>query len=343
MENHFPPNLPASPYEARRAGADAPLAQKSTPKDVFLQLFNILTFYLSVVGFITLYIQYVNASFPDQLNYYFSVIASKVRWSTSILLIALPFYLLSGWMLGRELKAHPQKIELKLRHWLIYFTLFIAAVTIIVDLVILVNNFLSGELSTQFFLKVLIVLITVGAAFWYYLWDLKRKNIAGQLPKILAWVLAAVVVLSVVLGFFIVGTPLEQRQRRFDDQRVQDLQMLQSQIVNYWTQKQALPAKLSDLNDSISGFMAPKDPASKADYGYNVKDKLSFELCAGFITQSENLNSLGPKVRPLNGYNPGDPYSQSWSHSAGNTCFSRTIDPELYKTKNRTDLKTPID
>lgn len=47
---------------------------KSAPKDVFLHLFNIVTFYLSVVGFIILYVQYVNVLFPDKLNYYFTAI-----------------------------------------------------------------------------------------------------------------------------------------------------------------------------------------------------------------------------------------------------------------------------
>ena len=46
--------------------------KQNTPKDVFLYLLNILTFYLSVVGFIMLYVQYVAALFPDPLNLHFA-------------------------------------------------------------------------------------------------------------------------------------------------------------------------------------------------------------------------------------------------------------------------------
>ena len=138
---------------------------KSTPKDVFLQLFNILTFYLSVIGFITLHIQYINAVFPDTLNYYFTGIADAVRVSSSILLIAVPAYVFTAWLLAKDLAVEPQKRELKLRKWLVYFTLFVSAVTIIVDLITFVYNFLSGELTVRFFLKILVVLLVAGAVF----------------------------------------------------------------------------------------------------------------------------------------------------------------------------------
>ena len=39
-----------------------------------------------------------------------------------------------------------------MRKWLVYFTLFISAITIIVDLMIFVYNFLDGELTVKFFL-----------------------------------------------------------------------------------------------------------------------------------------------------------------------------------------------
>lgn len=300
---------------------------KSTPKDVFLQLFNILTFYLSVIGFITLFIQYINALFPDTLNYYFSGIADAVRIASSILLIAVPAYLFTAWLLAKDLMIEPQKRELKLRKWLVYFTLFISAVTIIVDLITFVYNFLSGELTTRFFLKILVVLLVAGAVFGYYMWDLKRKELLSNIPKILAITLLVIMLGSVAAGFFIIGTPFTQRNRRFDEQRVQNLQMLQGQVLNYWTQKGVLPEQTSILNDSISGFVVPVDPKTNESYGYRKIDQLTFELCANFSTVSEN-NSINNHVKyPV----PYDSYNQNWSYKAERTCFSRKIDPELYK------------
>jgi len=301
---------------------------KSTPKDVFLHLFNIVTFYLSVIGFITLFIQYINASFPDSLDYYFMNIANGVRWSSSVLLIAFPAYLLTTWFLEKDLISIPAKRDLKLRKWLTYFTLFVSAITIIIDLMTFVYNFLNGELSTRFFLKVLVVLVVAGAVFGYYLWDLKREEQKTKVLRILAIVSGVLVLGSVVLGFFIVGTPSEQRNRRFDDQRLNDLQVMQSQVVDYWTKKNALPTKLADLQDNISGFMVPTDPNTQIAYEYNIISPLSFNLCANFA--GSNLTDSLVNREPTY-YSPYDNYQQNWSHDKGRVCFERTIDPELYK------------
>lgn len=303
----------------------------SGPKDIFLHLFNIVTFYLLVVGFITLFIQYINALFPDALNYYFYGISDAVRVASSILFISVPAYLLSSWLLAKDLKEVPAKRDLGLRKGLLYFTLFVSAITIIVDLIIFIYNFLSGELTIQFFLKILSVLMIAAAVFGYYIWELKRTDLGSQLPKILATALSVVTLASIVAGFFIIGTPSTQRNRRFDEQRVSDLQSIQNQITYHWTQKGSLPANLAGLNDNISGFVAPSDPETKAQYEYRVTGTGTFELCADFKTVGPASNLNSPRTLA---YSPNDPYSQSWSHKAGHTCFDRSIDPELYKVQS---------
>jgi len=306
---------------------------KTTPKDVFLHLLNILTFYLSIVSFITLYLQYISSLFPDQLNLYYTSMTSGVLRSSSILIIAFPVFLLTSWLLAREIKEIPAKRELGLRKWLTYFTLFVSAVTIIIDLITLVYNFLGGELTSRFFLKVLVILIVAAAVFGYHIWDLRRKELKpSKLPRNLAWALSFVVVASIVLSFFIVGTPQEQRNMRFDERRVSDLQNLQYQLLNYWMQKETLPQSLILLQDSISGFIVPKDPETNIEYKYQTKSALSFELCADFKTSTSDAGPvLGrAKVSSLASY-PDDSFKQNWNHEKGETCFTRTIDPELYK------------
>lgn len=303
---------------------------KGTPKDVFLHLFNIVTFYLSMIGFIILYVQYVNALFPDKLNYYFTAISDLVRIASSILFVAVPAYIISAWLLAKDVTLMPEKRDLKLRKWLTYFTLFISAVTIIVDLIIFVYNFLNGEISVRFVLKVLVVLMVACGIFGYYMWDLKRKELVSKLPKILAIILAVFALGSIITGFFIVGTPTDQRNRKFDEQRVQELQMLQSQVINYWILKHNLPTDLSLLQDDISGFKVPADPETKIAYEYKILDPLKFELCANFTSVEDSLD------QGKNGQyyaTPLDVFQQNWKHDTGRTCFTRTIDPELYKTQ----------
>lgn len=301
---------------------------KSTPKDVFLHLFNIITFYLSVIGFIIMYVQYINATFPDALNYYFTGIANLVRTSTSMLFISVPAYIFTSWLLAKDLNTAPEKRELKLRKWLVYFTLFISAITIIVDLMIFVYNFLDGELDTRFFLKVLVVLLVAGAVFGYYMWDIKRIEIKSKVPKILAIILGVVVLGSIILGFFVVGTPKDQRNRRFDESRTQDLQSLQEQVIYYWQRKKTLPPTLDNLSDDIIGYVVPTDPDSKQSYEYTIVDPLKFELCAVFSIKSDDY---GISDKDMMYTSPYDATQQNWKHEAGRECFTRTIDPELYK------------
>jgi hypothetical protein len=99
-----------------------------------------------------------------------------------------------------------------------------------------------------------------------------------------------------------------------DEQRVTDLQMLQSQIVSvYWQSKGALPGTLADLQDPINGFQVPKDPQTAQQYEYIRKGERMFALCATFA-------AVG-----------ADP---AWPHEAGRVCFDRTIDVQLYPVRS---------
>ena len=71
----------------------------------------------------------------------------------------------------------PEKRNLRIRKWLIYFTLFAAALIIIGDLVALIFSLLGGELTVRFLLKVVTIFFVAGSVFYYYLWDLRRHNI----------------------------------------------------------------------------------------------------------------------------------------------------------------------
>src|SRR3989344_3725324 len=135
-----------------------------------------------------------------------------------------------------------------------------------------------------------------------------------------------VVVVAVVAGFFIIDSPAEERLRQFDEQRVGDLRMIQGEVINYWTQKGALPKTLADLKDDVRGFYLPTDPESKEQYSYQVMGKYEFSLCANFAraTYVQTLQTSNAKpvpMRPMEfqGYLPED-----WEHLAGPNCFSRT-------------------
>ena len=127
------------------------------------------------------------------------------------------------------------------------------------------------------------------------------------------------VAVAVIAGFFIIGSPMQARLQLFDAQRVNDLQRIQSEIVNYWQMKGRLPETLNALRDDIRGFVPPADPETKAPYEYMVKGPMSFSLCATFVVPSV-MKDAGPVT-----YDMGQFY-----HGSGRQCFERTIDKDLY-------------
>lgn len=310
---------------------------KSSPRDVFLHLLGFAALYVSAVTLITLLFAYIDYIFPDRLSFYLSGTLDQIRWSSSALIVIFPVFLLVSWMLSKEFSRSPEKRELRFRKWLIYFTLFIAAVTIIVDLIMLIFNFYSGELTVKFFWKILVVLLATGGIFGYYRWELGRSDKKTTWPRTFAWITMAVIAAALVGGFLIVGAPVTQRARRFDDQRVSALQSIQYQVLNYWQQKDKLPEKIDDLRDDINGFIPPRDPETNELYEYKVVDQATrrFQLCGTFKTNSNfYARSVAPVAVPIR-MDYYDPYSQNWDHGIGRVCFDRSIDPDLHGLPER--------
>lgn len=154
--------------------------KKTSPRDVFLHLLAIITLYVSAVSFGVLWFQYVNVLIPDVLqgdNYYaYSGVYQAMRWSIASLIIVFPAYLWTSWFLNKAYIADPAKRNIRIRKWLVYFTLFAAALIMLGDLVRIVYNLLNGELTARFVLKVIVVFFIAGSVFIYYFWDLKKHK-----------------------------------------------------------------------------------------------------------------------------------------------------------------------
>lgn len=302
---------------------------RSTAKDVFAHLFAIVTLYVSVVSFIVLGFQYIDVSFPDALNFYYTGALDAIRGGMASLIVMWPAFVGISWFIQKDVKTDSEKREIGIRKWLLYLTLFATAITIVVDLITLVNYFLNGEITTRFVLKVLVVLATAIAVFAYYLWDLRSDAGAkSMVPKKTAIATSLVVLATIVLGFLLVGSPAQQRKVRFDDQRVSELTSIQYEIANFYSTKRVLPTSLADLTNALSGFTTPTDPSTGAQFEYSVKSALSFELCATFETDSVTTGLQ--TVPSYGGYGLPD---QNWTHGTGRTCFTRTIDPTMYPVK----------
>lgn len=302
---------------------------KATPKDFFMWAGAMVALYGSVISFLGLLFDYINYAFPNALTYYYgNPYQGSVAYEMASLIVLAPLCLILMRLIRRDIARDASRANVWVRRWALFLTLFVAGATIAIDLIVLITSFLSGEsLTMAFLLKVLVVLLVAGAGFLHFMADLRgywTKNPRYALS--VTWAVAALVVISIVAGFFIIGTPGQARQQRLDDQRVSDLMNIQWQVVSYWQQKQKLPASISDLEDPISGYNNPRDPETGEPYAYRPGEGMSFSLCATFSGSGNANGGQGPSM-------PRQPYGAlegDWKHGAGETCFERTIDPERY-------------
>lgn len=302
--------------------------EKVSAKYIFLHLFAIIMLYASVVAFLAIVFQYINLLIPDIVDSYkfYSDTYSKELMRSSIagIIIVFPLLVWTSWFLNKKYLENPAISQMRIRKWLIYFTLFVAGLVIVGDLVRIIYSLLSGEMKTRFILKALSVLIVCGVIFRYYLWDLRDKFPFKR--KYFVIPVSAAVLIAVVTGFFIIGSPTTERLKRIDQQKISDLQNIQSQIIIYWQGKQKLPDNLSALEDSISGFKIPTDTQNKKQYEYAKKGDTFFELCADFNLSGADTDTYGG---PASMYAPPKGV-ENWQHEKGKACFDRVIDKDLY-------------
>jgi hypothetical protein len=126
--------------------------------------------------------------------------------------------------------------------------------------------------------------------------------------RLLAVVLTVVVAAAVVTGIVIIGSPMDERTRRLDTRRVQDLQQISQAVQVYHGRHQRTPASLDELSKE-PGFaiVVPRDPTTGQPYRYVSVDADSYELCGIFDRDSDARTA------------------SFWSHGAGTQCFRLNV------------------
>lgn len=149
-------------------------------REAFLYLLLFTTLYLSAYNLGSLAFDFINLSYPDRAATAYpeglESIRAGIRWAVSSLVVALPVFLYLSLLTEKEVRRDPAKRASKVRRWLTYLTLFIAAAVIIGDLIALLNDLLGGELTRRFVLKALTVAVIAAGIFRYYLHDLKAEE-----------------------------------------------------------------------------------------------------------------------------------------------------------------------
>ena len=151
-------------------------------REAFLYMALFSTLYVSAFSLGRLVFQFINQAFPDPAApaAVVTVVREAIRWSVSSLVVAFPVFLYVARLTGREIRLDPSKRASKVRRWLTYLTLFVAAGVLVGDVTSLVYNLLGGELTARFVLKASTIAVIAGAVFGYYLRDLRLEEEESQ-------------------------------------------------------------------------------------------------------------------------------------------------------------------
>ena len=136
------------------------------------------------------------------------------------------------------------------------------------------------------------------------------KKTKTKLSKnvIVALVVVVLVVAAVIVGVILLDSPAQERLRRLDERRVDDLHQLAYGVDIYWTREGHLPASLAELSEEGRIVRDLADPETGDPYEYRVLDDKTFELCAVFTRDS------GTGGRDI-------PDRSFWLHGPGRQCF----------------------
>lgn len=290
-------------------------------RDAFFHLLSFAALYTVVISTIIMFFQYIDRLFPDPTETYYSSDSylGAIRWSMAAVIVAFPLLLWMSRFINAEMRKTPEKSWSGIRRWLTYITLFIAAFTLMVDVITLIFSFLEGELSTRFVSKVGIIFVIVGLTFTYYFTSLKShpKEVSFRRTQhLFIGIASAIVLTALVWGGLLVGSPMTGRLQRFDETRLQHLRSIQSEINSIVYEDafrvpsgerepvQEVPFSLQEmLNQAEYSYPTVTDPQTGEEYGYQKISAYTYDLCAQFaFTRDES-------------------YDIFWNHPAGSHCF----------------------
>jgi hypothetical protein len=292
-------------------------------RDAFFHLLTFASFYTTAISLVSLFFTYINRLFPDaafqQYGYNTNYDLSGIRWSIAALIVAFPIFLGLSRFLLNEMRMNPEKAWTGVRRWLTYLTLFIAAAALMGDFITLVYMLLEGEITIRFILKVLVVLLVAGGTFYYYFVSLRiahNQPKASTFHRSFAIGATVVVLIAIIWGIWLTGSPLSERERKFDERRVEQLRAISNEIRSITLGKnisrptdeieleRPLPQTLQEVVDNAV-YQKPviTDPETGAAFEYSVQDATHYQLCAVF-------NAIRDEQ-----------FDIFWNHPAGRHCF----------------------
>ena len=136
---------------------------------------------------------------------------------------------------------------------------------------------------------------------------MKKPRKAINVRSIVAIGLVVAVLAVVIVGVTLLDSPAQERLRRLDERRVDDLRSISAELDFYWTREGTLPSSLEDLAKEPGVFIELYNPETDQPYEYRVLDSNTYKLCAEFARDTADEQ--------------GRPHRDYWSHGQGRHCF----------------------
>ncbi len=291
---------------------------KHNAKYAFYYLLSLVALIFTALAFGMIIFSIIDKVIPDVLNSYSSV-DGQLKFAISALFIAAPIFYFISHLIHRGLHKGELEKDSAIRRWLTYFIILISAMIILGVFIGVINNFLSGELTSRFIFKALTMLFISGACFSFYFYDIKRENPdkADKVVKIFFFATLACVIAAFVAAWFFVESPKTARNRRLDQALVQNIYNIENAVNSYYDRNKKLPLNLEELKTDKNIYInasAMIDPETKAPIAYNKISEKEFEMCATF-----RIDSIEENAKQATSYVGMDVNSKE--HRAGYQCL----------------------
>jgi len=296
-------------------------SQNNAAKFAFFYMLSLVALVFMGLSAGMIIFQIINKYIIDILNQnQGSFSPEQLKFAISAIIISTPIYYIITKQIHKSLFSGVLSKDSGIRKWLTYFILLVTSVIMIGWLIAVVNNFLDGELTTKIILKAITAIAISATVFSFYLYDIKREEVAEKKDKIIKIYFFAslfVVILVFVASLFIVESPTETRNRKVDQSILENFSQIESAANEYYNTNKKLPDSLDMIREEYRYILEKNivDPITNEKYEYKVVDEKNFEICANFRTSNKN-----------NQDNRFDYYlDQEWQHDAGYQCLNGKV------------------
>ena len=146
-------------------------------RDVFTYLVLFCALYASVWYVVQLLFAFIDKAIPDAARaneYQYAYADETIRWSIAGLVVSAPLFLYMFRLVSLRVARDPNAMQSRPRKWLTYLTLAMAVSALAGDLIGLVYNGLSGDLTLPILLKSTVVALIAGGTFLYFFNDVRQ-------------------------------------------------------------------------------------------------------------------------------------------------------------------------